>query len=210
MKRIMATLLAGSILLTACSDSASSSLTSRVSPPPPLSAAAVAAAAEVCDDFTAGRVEDPEEHVTAAAERAGIDRGEVRFAVLDECRQDFLDGKEALRAAGRREAPPPARWSSADLEFKLASIDAGHRNLDDADVKPYNRALNAAEGKCTEDRQLIGDMAVRATELAAGDGVEVSVLEMLTGMDEGVPPSAAPTECSGILAALIALLVANR
>jgi hypothetical protein len=60
-------------------------------------------------------------------------------------------------------APQPT--GTATVEENLARIDLQVRSPSADQVQPYRRLLNTLEGRCTEERTLIGDMATRSTQL---------------------------------------------
>jgi hypothetical protein len=111
----------------------------------------------------------------------------------------------------RQESPPePQGWSDDDIEYQLAVIETGgYVSPDDPLVDRFAAALDRAERKCDQDRRMIGDMSVRATELAEERGVATSPFEMITGLDEAVPDSAAPMDCAEVLSALLVMMTAG-
>jgi hypothetical protein len=103
-----------------------------------------------------------------------------------------------------------AAYSEDDPEYKLASIDAGYPlDLDDRSIGRYGRLLNRLERKCPDaDREFVGDMAVRSTQLLADEGVEATVLEMLRGADRALSGGTQQlgVECSEVFASLVVLM----
>lgn len=103
-----------------------------------------------------------------------------------------------------RPSPQPA--APATIEENLARIDLGERSPSSQQVQPYRRLLGTLEGRCTEERTMIGDMATRATQLIE-ENYDRSVttrrvLEELESATRGL----APTDCSSILAPLITMI----
>lgn len=99
-----------------------------------------------------------------------------------------------------------SRWTSDDVEFQLTAIDLGTRDIDDSDVAPYASALDEAAPLCNEDRQLVGDQAVRAMQLAEEQGTPSSIMDMLRGLREAIPPEMAPMDCADIYASILVLM----
>jgi hypothetical protein len=97
--------------------------------------------------------------------------------------------------------PKPAKkpvdeMSSAEM---LAVIDGS------ASAQPYGRLLDSLDAKCTENAGLIGDYAVKSRELLADDGVQVSILDALRGIDGSIPDGTTGMKCSEIAAAWVTL-----
>ena len=98
-------------------------------------------------------------------------------------------------------------YSEDDPEYQLAVLDAdGFVDYDDPSIDAYARALDKAEGKCKDERRHIGDYAVRARQLLAEDGIEVTLLEVVRGIDLAVPAEIAPANCDEIVALLVVLM----
>ena len=99
-------------------------------------------------------------------------------------------------------------FSEDDPEYLLASIDAGEPlSVDDPSIGTYARLLDSLDEKCEEERSLIGDQAVRATELLADAGIRVTALEGLQGIDGSIPEESPTLNCSEVAAAWIVLVV---
>src|SRR6476620_5176212 len=77
-------------------------------------------------------------------------------------------------------------------DVKLAFIDTGQMTLPASVVKRYTTLLDTLNGRCTEDRTLIADMAVRATELIKKDSGQVvkvrTILEQMVAATRGSHP----------------------
>ncbi len=127
-------------------------------------------------------------------------------------------GAEAPDAAATTEVTPEdsgegeedggASYSEDDPEYQLAVIDAGgFVPLDDPSIGTYAGLLDSLDVKCSEERSLIGDQAVRATQLLAEEGIAVSALEALQGIDESIPEESPGFSCAEVAAAWITLLV---
>lgn len=119
---------------------------------------------------------------------------------------DFAEGvKEGVEAGSGASAS--ASESKETPEYMLASIDAGHPlESDDGTVDDYARALDSLEGKCSNARTRLGDMAVKGQELLSDKGVEESLLSILRNVRLSIPDSLpAGTECADIYAAYVLL-----
>lgn len=102
-------------------------------------------------------------------------------------------------AAACEAGEPAASNSEDDPEYLLASIDAGEPlSVDDPSISAYADRLDSLDEKCEEERSLIGDQAVRATQLLAEEGVSVTVLEALEGFDESIPGEFPVFSCAEI------------
>ena len=94
-------------------------------------------------------------------------------------------------------------------EALLAQIDENGRTPSAAAVRRYGRLLDTLDSRCTDRRSMLGDMAVRATQLVKEDsGKTVKVLEVLEGMVEGTA-GLRSVECAQYFAALIVLIGAG-
>ncbi len=110
--------------------------------------------------------------------------------------------------SGEGEEGGGASYSEDDPEYLLASIDAGEPlSVDDPSISTYARLLDSLDEKCEEERSLIGDQAVLATELLADEGLSITVLEGLQGMDGSIPEESPTLYCAEIAAACITLVV---
>ena len=127
-------------------------------------------------------------------------------------------GAETAGAAGTTEVTPEssdeveedggASYSEDDPEYQFAVIDAGgFVPLDDPSIGTYASLLDSLDGKCSEERSLIGDQAVVAAQLLADAGIVVSILEALQGIDDSIPEESPVQTCAEIAAALLTLVV---
>ncbi len=112
--------------------------------------------------------------------------------------------------SGEGEEDGGASYSEDDPEYQLAVIDAGgFVPLDDPSIGTYAGLLDSLERKCSEERSLIGDQAVVATQLLADEGIIVSILEALQGIDDSIPEESPVLTCAEIAAAWVTLVVAQ-
>ena len=95
-------------------------------------------------------------------------------------------------------APDPA------IGALLAKID-GNVKLEAV----YQKLLDSAEPKCTEDRQKIGDMTVKSVELAKQQGIQTSNFDMLNGLAIRLREVDKPTSCSQMYAYLLTIMKAD-
>ena len=121
---------------------------------------------------------------------------------------------ESPRATTRTTASPAStassRYSDHDPEYLLAAIDKGSLNVSDPEVAPYERVLDRLEPKCTENRELIGDMAVRSLELLADEGVvSETTLTMMEAVDLSIPADLGEQPCADIYATLLVLMTSE-
>ena len=101
-----------------------------------------------------------------------------------------------------------ASFSGDNPEYLLASIDAGEPlSVDDPSIGTYARLLDSLDEKCEEERSLIGDEAVQATELLADEGISITVLTGLRVMDGSIPEESPTLNCAEVAAAWITTLV---
>ncbi|WP_344106597.1 hypothetical protein [Nocardiopsis rhodophaea] len=110
-------------------------------------------------------------------------------------------------------APEPepeheAKWTEDDVEYKLAVVDeGGYVPLDDPVIGDYARALDAAEEKCTQGREELGDISVRSVQLLDERGVAATGLSILEGIAESIPGEVeGPMDCRDVAASLVALM----
>ena len=103
--------------------------------------------------------------------------------------------------------PDTTAYSEDDSEYQLAVLDAGgFVPLDDPVIDTYANLLDSIDPKCEEDRTLIGDQALTATQLLADEGISVTILEALQGMDGSIPEGSVTLSCAEIAAAWVVLV----
>ena len=91
-------------------------------------------------------------------------------------------------------------------EVLLAFIDTNQMTLPADLVRQYASLLNRLDARCEEERKLIGDQAVKATQILKEDkDVDLTVLQMLRAWDNAVP-SGRDQRCSSILATLMVII----
>ena len=100
-----------------------------------------------------------------------------------------------------------ASYSEDDSEYKLASIDAGEPlSLDDPSITMYARLLDELDAKCDDGRSESGDRAVVATRLLADEGISVTILDALRGINGSIPEDSPMLSCDEIAAAWVTLM----
>jgi hypothetical protein len=149
-----------------------------------LLAAGCTAADELAVADAAARVADAPEAVEAPAE---------------------LEGHLAESGGVAADATPGD--AAAGMEHLLAAIDTGEERPEQETVERYAQALTRAESVCEQDRDPTGDIAARSWEIVSDAGRDVTVMEMLEAMEQGVPAQLAPRDCVEVMAAVITLLV---
>jgi hypothetical protein len=103
-------------------------------------------------------------------------------------------------------AQPSPSYTEADLEFKLASLDAGGIvDGNDPILDEYAMALDSLETKCKEQRTLLGDYAEKANELLGKSGDDESRLSIMRHVSKSVPSAAPKMPCSDVFAAYVTL-----
>jgi len=97
-------------------------------------------------------------------------------------------------------------YSKSDPEYQLASLEKGTvLDLDDPSIAAYDRALDAAEAKCTNGRRAISDFAVTGQRLLADGGIKVTLLQAVRAIDESIPAGSPKLDCAEIAAAWVTL-----
>ena len=96
--------------------------------------------------------------------------------------------------------------TSSSIEYKLASLDAGEP-LDPSDprVAEYSDALDALESKCKQSRKALADFSVKATQLLAKKGVDLSNLKVIQHVSRSMPKAAPTLDCADTFAAFVTL-----
>ena len=99
-------------------------------------------------------------------------------------------------------------YSKSDPAYQLASLEKGTTlDLDDPSIGAYDRALDAAEAKCTNGRRAISDFAVTGQRLLADEGIKVTLLQAVRAIDESIPAGSPKLDCAQIAAAWVTLQV---
>jgi hypothetical protein len=111
----------------------------------------------------------------------------------------------AATIAGCSSEGSTSSYSEDASEYQLASLAKGGPATD-AEVRPFEIALDAAVPLCLEGRSLIGDMAFTGQGVASEQGVQTTTLELLKAIPEAVPAEIAPTACADVIAAIITLM----
>ncbi len=92
-------------------------------------------------------------------------------------------------------------------EVLLAFIDTNQMTLPADLVRQYASLLNRLDARCEEERKLIGDKAVKATQILKEDkDVDLTVLQMLRAWDNAVPSGRDQGGCGSILAVLMVMI----
>jgi|GEM_PF-2292026 hypothetical protein len=103
--------------------------------------------------------------------------------------------------------------SQRSLEENLARID-GDYNPSYSKIAKYSKELDSLENYCSDDREMISDMTVKAQQILKNrEGIELTTLKLLNEFNDAIPEGAKPGEygkCSSILASLMAIIVRNN
>ena len=93
------------------------------------------------------------------------------------------------------------------IEYKVAVVDAGgYVDPDDSIVSVYRSALSRAESNCSNSKQELADMAVKATQILADNGIQATALEMVEAVNDSVAGLDAG-DCTEVYAVLITLMI---
>jgi hypothetical protein len=92
-------------------------------------------------------------------------------------------------------------------EGKLAALDAGSLNINEAMVNPYRMLLDSLKRKCSEPRNRIGDFAVAGIRMLRDKGKVVTIRSFLMLMDNHIPQNvpAGTMKCAEIASAVVVL-----
>jgi hypothetical protein len=93
-----------------------------------------------------------------------------------------------------------AKWTSADLEYRLAAI-AGD-TLTDSNIDRYAAALNNATAACPDSKSDVADFVVRGSQIADDMNIETSILELLRALPRAADAS---VSCRDVVASIIAM-----
>jgi hypothetical protein len=97
-------------------------------------------------------------------------------------------------------------YSKDDPAYQLASLEKGTAlDLDDPSIGAYDRALDAAEAKCTNGRRAISDFAVTGQRLLADGGIDVTLLQAVRAIDDSIPAGSPKLDCAEIAAAWVTM-----
>ena len=101
--------------------------------------------------------------------------------------------------------------TSETLEYKLAVVHkGGFVAEDDPLVSQFGRLLDSLTGKCRNGRQGVSDIGVRAQEILKERGVDLSLLEVMKGIDGSIPQEASGLDCADVAAAFVTLIVGGQ
>lgn len=103
--------------------------------------------------------------------------------------------------------------SERSIEENLAIID-GDYNSSASTIAKYAKELDELENYCSDKREMISDMTVKAKQiLKNNEGIEISAITLLKEFNDAIPSGAKPGqygECSSILAGLMGAIVQNN
>lgn len=115
----------------------------------------------------------------------------------------------AAPASNPRAAPKlgsKRTFSEDDLEYQLASLDAGRPvESDDPLLREYAVVLDRLDKKCDDYRQRTGDLASESGDLLQLLGPGVGLLEILRSVEKSIPRSAPRMPCADVFASFLPL-----
>lgn len=103
----------------------------------------------------------------------------------------------------------PVSDSGRTPEQNLAIIDNGGPVKAGAE-KPYAILLDAAEPKCTENRESLADLTAKVVEVTTKEGVRTNNLDVLMGVSKVLAEYDRPQACQEIFTALALIMVGSK
>ena len=93
-------------------------------------------------------------------------------------------------------------------EAKLAALDANSKTVQQSAIGEYARLLDGLDRKCKEDRERIGDIAVKGVQLLAKKKVAMTHRQFLQAMTDSMPKGSETLNlgCAEIAAFLVTMI----
>ena len=93
-------------------------------------------------------------------------------------------------------------------EAKLAALDAHSKTVQQGAIGEYARLLDGLDRKCKEDRERIGDIAVKGVQLLAKKKVAMTHRQFLQAMTDSMPKGSETLNlgCAEIAAFLVTMI----
>ena len=93
-------------------------------------------------------------------------------------------------------------------EAKLAALDAHSKTVQQSEIREYARLLDDLDRKCRENRQRIGDVAVKSVQLLAAKNVAMTHKKFLQAMIASTPKGSETLDlgCAEIAAFLVTMI----
>jgi len=111
------------------------------------------------------------------------------------------------RASAGHAREAAAALAQEPYEYKLAVIQLGSAVDDDAPlVAEFAQVLNGLEAKCSESRERLANMGVRADEILRAEGINEPLIDVFESWRLEIPEAAAAGEvarCAPVLSAYI-------
>jgi hypothetical protein len=112
----------------------------------------------------------------------------------------FLAASPAAQTVTVTDASPP--------EAKLAALDAHSKTVQQSAIGEYAHLLDGLDRKCKEDRDRIGDVAVKGVQLLAEKKVAMTHKQFLQAMNDSMPKGSEALNlgCAEIAAFLVTMI----
>jgi hypothetical protein len=93
-------------------------------------------------------------------------------------------------------------------EAKLAALDAHSKTVQHSAIREYARLLDDLDRKCKEDRDRIGDVAVKGVQLLAEKNIAMTHKMFLQSMNDSMPKGSETRNlgCAEIAAFLVTMI----
>lgn len=115
--------------------------------------------------------------------------------------------EQSPRTLQRQTARTVTATSRSSVDMQAAMIDQGSPVVPTIVVARYTSVLDRLDRRCSQNRTMISDMAVQATQFIRDDfGGDVKILAMLQGLDRATSSLPSGTDCAPIVARLIPLM----
>jgi hypothetical protein len=93
-------------------------------------------------------------------------------------------------------------------DAKLAALDAQSKTVQQSAIREYGRLLDALDRRCRENRDRIGDVAVKGVQLLAEKRIAITHKKFLQLMNDSMPegPATQNLGCAEIAAFLVTMI----
>lgn len=122
-------------------------------------------------------------------------------------------GEPAARPAdARQSALPPGQvrvTETSPIHWKVAALDARGNVVSESAFQSYEQVFARLDGKCSNGRSAVADLAQVAVKGLQEKGKRVSRLEFLQGLDASIPDEMPKGDCRELAAALWTLMEAR-
>lgn len=135
------------------------------------------------------------------------------LGVLSVCISLAACGEPAARPPDARESALPAGQvrvtETSPIHWKVAALDAGGNVVSEGALQSYEQAFAQLDGKCSNGRSAVADLAQVAVKGLQEKGKRVSRLQFLQGLDASIPDEMPKADCKEVAAALWTLMEAR-